>query len=847
MDVSKTGEPDATVNDIRDSFVRMFGDAHVKTCAAFVADAIERAATHGAARWVASLRGPARINITVGRAYVLSLQKDVIYVPVDRASIDAATSQALAALTTSTDDQFKSIPGTITYAVPAEKLAAARELLVVGHHAFIDRAAQTAKQTPYYYAHCKAIVDFLNSTLDRNLAQPAYEEIPAPAPTARAWLFQANPQQYDLPAALAELDELNWGVRQQSKKIRAGDTAYLWLSGEGGGLLARALVTTDPDVLPPRASEAKFRRSDEPAEDERAVVVRIEQRLAEPVDRDQLLSYVELEDLGFLQAAQGTNFALSPRHAAVLRELSEGRRPSRLVKVAPGELAKYWDDCRLGGYICVGWDDVGDLSKFASFGESRKAFAETWPTGTSPGHITLKAKELWTLRSLRPGDQVVANRGVSEVLAVGKVTGPYVFRPDRPEYRHTVSVSWDISLARTLPEPQPLWGLRTVTAIAPELAAIIFGKAPPPSAAPPLGAYDAIQASLQKDRLFFSDETVSHYLLALQTKRFVILTGISGTGKTMLARGVARHFRPRLTTRQTSEPPDDAVTIRVAPYMLKYRRFVMPVALRDELFRDGKISEVELRAGGQVWTCHVSQTHEDRVATVQFRKELTQWFKATFQVGDELVLRPSLDGKPHIDLVQAQYTETTTELENYAVIAVRPDWTDGRNLLGFYNPISRRYETTPFLRLLLRAQDEVARAQAEQRAPHRFFVILDEMNLARVEHYFSTSCPRWSRTSRSSYTTRTRSKPVRTATTRSWWRSRKKVHVPPNLFFTGTVNVDETTHMFSPKVLDRAFVMELHDVDLNAHGAASPSDDELRLDGFTALVDWGEAEHRGLE
>lgn len=46
----------------------------------------------------------------------------------------------------------------------------------------------------------------------------------------------------------------------------------------------------------------------------------------------------------------------------------------------------------------------------------------------------------------------------------------------------------------------------------------------------------------------------------------------------------------------------------------------------------------------------------------------------------------------------------------------------------------------------------------------------------------------------------------------------RKLAIPPNLFFTGTVNIDETTYMFSPKVLDRAFTIELNEVDLGALG-----------------------------
>lgn len=62
------------------------------------------------------------------------------------------------------------------------------------------------------------------------------------------------------------------------------------------------------------------------------------------------------------------------------------------------------------------------------------------------------------------------------------------------------------------------------------------------------------------------------------------------------------------------------------------------------------------------------------------------------------------------------------------VIPVKPNWTGPEDLLGYYNPIERSYQPTPFL-LALQA------AQAEPETLH--FICLDEMNLARVEHYFA--------------------------------------------------------------------------------------------------------------
>jgi 5-methylcytosine-specific restriction protein B len=65
----------------------------------------------------------------------------------------------------------------------------------------------------------------------------------------RSWIFQANPDIFDLVEALKHLDAFRWSVRRYKTEIRKGDIAYLWLSGPNGGLMARGIVTTDPEIM----------------------------------------------------------------------------------------------------------------------------------------------------------------------------------------------------------------------------------------------------------------------------------------------------------------------------------------------------------------------------------------------------------------------------------------------------------------------------------------------------------------------------------------------------------------------------------------------------------------------
>lgn len=129
-------------------------------------------------------------------------------------------------------------------------------------------------------------------------------------------------------------------------------------------------------------------------------------------------------------------------------------------------------------------------------------------------------------------------------------------------------------------------------------------------------------------------------------------------------------------------------------------------------------------------------------------------------------------------------------------IPVQPGWYDPTVLLGYVNPLQgNSYIRTPFLEFLLAATDAPARP---------FTVVLDEMNLSRPEQYLAPILSA-----------------METGAPLSLHREGEifdgvpnQVPYPNNLVIIGTVNMDETTHGLSDKVLDRAFTIEFWDVDL---------------------------------
>lgn len=145
-------------------------------------------------------------------------------------------------------------------------------------------------------------------------------------------------------------------------------------------------------------------------------------------------------------------------------------------------------------------------------------------------------------------------------------------------------------------------------------------------------------------------------------------------------------------------------------------------------------------------------------------------------------------GKTLLGIMVSHWMASTPE--QVEVVAVGADWSSKHHLLGYPDALdSSQFVRTPALDLLLRAA-------AEPSEP--FFLILDEMNLSHVERYFSDFLSAMES-----------AQPIHL---HGGDEGRNgvpaKLEFPRNLFLVGTINVDETTYMFSPKVLDRANVIE---------------------------------------
>ena len=202
--------------------------------------------------------------------------------------------------------------------------------------------------------------------------------------------------------------------------------------------------------------------------------------------------------------------------------------------------------------------------------------------------------------------------------------------------------------------------------------------------------------------LLFPRELVANYILALQTKRFAILTGISGTGKTRIAKAVAEHFRAHTAKSAVARIPDDAVEIQVMPYQFKYSRLMVPREVGTNLSLLGPEAPLADRQIGIRYPqgeTTLAYYHDRQGATaLLFRGEFKKWFRSNVKPGDRLWLRVQEGDPPGADGLDIGIGDTVlveAPVHNYVVVPVRPDWVDNRGLLGYLNPLTGEYSTEP--------------------------------------------------------------------------------------------------------------------------------------------------------
>ena len=274
---------------------------------------------------------------------------------------------------------------------------------------------------------------------------------------------------------------------------------------------------------------------------------------------------------------------------------------------------------------------------------------------------------------------------------------------------------------------------------------------------------------LEEKGLNFDQQLVVNFLLSLKAKPFLILSGGTGTGKTRLAQAYGEFISKNNTCKFTDIPVTIGNSIKNNGFNLNRDAFFSVLPKSDRRL-DG---EYKFSIGGIEGNCRINMSPRFTFLNDGSNEKVYQKMKELQQISDKTTLRLWLP-------------ESKSD-KQYSIIPVGSNWTDSRYVIGYQNVISGKYVKTASLDLM---------QLAEKDAHNPYLLILDEMNLSHVEKYFSDviSCME----SNEAIILSKNEEDGKVST----------VSLNPNLFIIGTVNMDETTHTFSPKVLDRSNVIE---------------------------------------
>ncbi len=371
------------------------------------------------------------------------------------------------------------------------------------------------------------------------------------------WIFQGNPKYYDVVGYVNDSDTITWAVNQYSKQIKAGHKAYIWLSGSDGGIVAVGTIICDPKMTDPETNDPYMIGESLKTEPYLAVDIRIERKLTSNIVlRSVLLADERTKRLEILTYPGATNFRVTKEQDAVIESIIDGsykRIPAipavtvtpvdkkRYWLYAPGEGSRFWDEFYNKGIMGIGWEELGDLSKYPSK-ESMKEkmkviYGEDYSYKNS-GHAT------WQFANeIKPGDVIFVKRGMSKIIGRGVVTSDYIFDPSRSEYCHIRKVNWT---NRGEWDHEGQAAMKTLTDITPytdyyKRLENLLASAGDVNITPDedLAQYDSYTQEEFLNDVYMSEEKYLTLKNLLLKKKNIILQGAPGVGKTYTAERLA--------------------------------------------------------------------------------------------------------------------------------------------------------------------------------------------------------------------------------------------------------------------------------------------------------------------
>jgi len=260
------------------------------------------------------------------------------------------------------------------------------------------------------------------------------------------WVFQCNPNVYDIVSALRGKMEARWRVAQHTKDIKVGDRVILWVTGPQAGCYALGEISGELEYGVRDIEDQKFYKDNSFNVPGDRVMIKLVYNLVEhPISKSSIEGVKMLNGLNV--GLQGTNFTATEKQYKALEKLAlesgSAKGTKRYWIYTPGSNGDKWGEFFEQGIMAIGWDELGDLSQFTNKEEVEVELRKL--SGQNDVKKTNDALANWQFKhEISIGDIILAKKGQTVFLGYGEVTSDFQYDQGRSEYRKFREVLWKV-------------------------------------------------------------------------------------------------------------------------------------------------------------------------------------------------------------------------------------------------------------------------------------------------------------------------------------------------------------------------------------------------------------------